>query len=147
MKNKIKKDMFKAMKEKNSLKKNTLQLVLSAITNKEKELKRKLDENEILSVIQKEVKQTNDVKEMSIKANRNDLVEEANNRIKILKKYLPEQLSNDEIKIMVETIIKDVNATSIGDIGKIMGIIIPKIKGKADGSVVNKIVIDKLKSL
>ncbi|MFW6007686.1 MAG: GatB/YqeY domain-containing protein [archaeon] len=147
MKKKIKKDMFQAMKEKNTIKKGVLQLVLAGITNKEKELKKELSDSEILSIIQKEIKQTNDSIEMAIKANRKDLIEESEYKIDILNRYLPEQLTGDEISELVDTIIGDTGASSMEDMGIVMGNIMPKIKGKADGSLVNKIVKEKLSSI
>jgi len=113
---------------------------------KEKDLEKKsqLIDEEIVQVIFSEIKKRKEAIEGFEKGKRMDLVEKEKKEMEILKKYLPEQFSEAEIKKMVKEVIKEVRAESLKDIGKVMGKLMPKLKGKAEGSVVNKIVKELL---
>lgn len=144
LKEKLMDDLKKAMKEKNVVAKNTVQMVRSAILQYEKDNKAELDDDGVLDIIAKEVKKRRDVLPDYEKSGRQDLIDEINAEINILLTYLPEQLTEDEIKVIVEDAIKSVGATSMKDMGKIMGAVMPKTKGRADGKLINKIVKDIL---
>ena len=133
-------DMKDAMRSKNVIKKNTVTMVRAAIQRKEVEERIDLSDDAILEIIAKQLKE----KKMAIdefkKGDRQDLIDLTEKEIEFLLEYLPEQLSEDEIeKIVIETI-EEVNAQSMKDIGLIMKAIMPKVKGKADGNTVNKII-------
>lgn len=133
-------DMKDAMRNKNVIKKNTITMVRAAIQRKEVDERIDLSDDAILEVIEKQLKE----KKMAIdefkKGDRQDLVDLTLEEIEFLLKYLPEQLSEDEIeKIVIETI-EEVNAQSMKDIGLIMKAVMPKVKGRTDGNTVNKII-------
>jgi uncharacterized protein YqeY len=133
-------DMKDAMRSKNVIKKNTVTMVRAAIQRKEVDERIDLSDDAILEIIAKQLKE----KKMAIdefkKGHRQDLIDLTEQEIEFLLEYLPEQLSEDEIeKIVIETI-EEVNAQSMKDIGLIMKAVMPKVKGKADGNTVNKII-------
>lgn len=130
----------------------TLRMLLAAIQNKEKEKKFKekvegdaqLTDEEIIDVISSEIKKRNDAIALYKQGNRPELAEREQKEIGALKKYLPAQLSEDEIKKLVQESIALTNAKEMKDMGKVMGDLNPKIKGKADGATVSKIVKELL---
>ena len=138
MKEILKQELKNAMKEKNVIKKNTLQLVLAGITNKEKDLLRDIDETEQLAIIQKEIKQTEDSLEGAKKANREDLAKEAEIKIDILKSFLPKQLSEDEVSLIINKYI--IEGMTMKDMGKIMSLVKEETTGKADNRLVSQLV-------
>jgi hypothetical protein len=105
----------------------------------------KLTEEEVIEVISSEAKKRKDSIEEFTKGNRQDLVDKEAKELEIIKKYLPEQMSEDAIKEIVEKAIAETGATGPQDTGKVMSKIMPQLKGKADGSVVSKIVGELLK--
>ena len=119
------------MKEKDSLKKEVIQIVRAGVLQIEKDNKiENLDDDSVLSVISKEIKKINDVMPDFEKAGRQDLVDEANKKIELLKAYLPEQLSEAEIEEIVAETIKEVAAQSIRDMGKVMGSVTARLRAK-----------------
>lgn len=136
------------MKEKDTLKKEVIQIVRAGVLQIEKDNKiDNLDDDSVLSVISKEIKKINDVMPDFEKAGRQDLIDEANKKIELLKAYLPEQLSEAEIEEIVAETIKEVGAQSIRDMGKVMGSVTAKTKGKADNKLVSTIVKKLLNNL
>ncbi len=101
-------------------------------------------DEDVLSVIGREVKQRRESIEQFQNANRQDLVDKETKELEILKVYLPEQMSEEEIRQLVQESITQTGASSIQDIGKVMGNLMPKLKGKADGNLVNKLVRESL---
>ena len=101
-------------------------------------------DEDVLSVIAREVKQRRESIEQFQNANRQDLVDKETKELEILKVYLPEQMSEEEIRQLVQESITQTGASSIQDIGKVMGNLMPKLKGKADGNLVNKLVRESL---
>ena len=97
-----------------------------------------------MSVVQKEAKQRRDSIEEFTKAGRQELADKEQKELEILQKYLPEQLSEEEIKKLVDEAISQTGASNISDMGNVMGALMPKTKGKADGSLVSKIVKESL---
>lgn len=156
----LKEDLISAQKAKEEIKVSTLRLLFASILNKEKdkrknlsknesdikilEEKSKLDEKEIIEVINSEIKKRREAISLLEKVKRNELIEAAKKEIAVLEKYLPAQLSEDEIKKIVKETIVQIKAKDIKDMGKVMGALMPKIKGKADGSLVSKIVKESL---
>ena len=148
LKEKIQTDTTQAMKSKDEFATGTLRMVLAAIGSKEKEKKYKeklegdavLADEEIISVLSYEIKKRKDAIALYEKGNRPELAEKEKKEIEIIKKYLPLQLSEEELKKLVEESIAKVGAKEIKDMGKVMADLNPKIKGKADGGEASKII-------
>lgn len=144
LKEQLMEDFKNAMKEKNELKKNTIMMVRSAILQVEKDTQKELSENEIIEIISKELKKRKESVADIEKSGRADLLANINEEIAIIKAYLPEELSKEEIeKVIVETI-AEVGATTMKDMGKVMQAVKAKVAGRADNRVVNEIVRAKL---
>ena len=134
-------DLKNAMKAKNEVKVGTLRLLRAAIKNKEIEKKVKsLSENELLEIIQKQVKQRKDSIEEFKKAARQDLVKKETSEISVLEEYLPKQLTESELKTLVQEAIQTVGAKTKADLGKVMKEVMSRAAGKADGKQINQIV-------
>ena len=140
-------DLKEAMKQKDNILKDTIQMVRAGILQIEKDKKIELEDDGVLEVITKEIKKCNDVLPDFEKSGRQDLIDELNQKLKILKSYLPEQLSVDEINQIVLFAIKEVNAQSMKDMGLVMKIASEKTKGRADGKTVSEIVKNCLQNL
>ena len=144
LKEQLMEDFKNAMKEKQELKKNTIMMVRSAILQVEKDTQKELSENEIIEIISKELKKRRESVADIEKSGRADLLANINEEIEIIKAYLPEELSTEEIeRIIVETI-AEVGATTMKDMGKVMQAVKAKVAGRADNRVVNEIVKAKL---
>ena len=139
-------DLKEAMRNKDVIKRTVLRTVLSEIRNTEIAKQNTLDDSGIEVVITKQAQQRKDSIEAYITAERHDLVEKETQELNILSSYLPEQMSDDEVKEIVKSVIRDVGAENISDMGKVMGAIMPKVRGRADGKVVNGMVTQILKS-
>ena len=137
-------DMKQAMKDKDKLTLSVIRLVKGSIQLEEINKKSILSNDDILSIIIKQVKMRKESIVEFEKANRIDLIEELNKEINILNKYLPIQLSDEELDIIITEVINKVNAKTNSDTGKIMKELVPLIKGKADMSKVNLIIKEKL---
>lgn len=147
LKQKLKEELRQSMLARDVLKTSVLRMLLSAITYYEIQkggAGYEATDEDVLQVIQKEAKQRRDSIEEFKKANRQELVEKETKELEMLQVYLPQQMSEEEIKKLVIEIIKETNAKSIADMGKVMGALMPKVKGKADGGLVSKIVKENL---
>jgi uncharacterized protein len=134
-------DMKQAMKNKEKEKLSVIRMVKAALQNEAIKLgKGQLSEDEELTVLSRELKQRKDSLQEFENAGRSDLVEKAKEEIRILELYMPKQLTEEELTQIVKETIAEVGASSKADMGKVMGAIMPKVKGKADGSLVNKLV-------
>lgn len=147
MKEQLLQELKEAMREKDLIKKNTITLLRSAILQVEKDTQKELSDDEIAGIVAKEVKKRKDSMSDYQKAGRDDIIEDLNKEIEILNKYLPKQLSNEEIEKLVDEAIKTVSATSTRDMGKVMQDLRPKTAGRADGKIVSEIVKEKLNNL
>jgi len=137
-------DMKKALKESEKLKLSTLRLIRAAIKNAEISKKDKLTEDEVIGIVANNLKKLEESLDIFTKGQRPELAEKAKKEIKIVKEYLPEQLSEEEVeKIVKDTIIRS-GFKGLKDIGPAMREIMPQLKGKADGKIVNKMVRDLL---
>jgi len=143
MKEKIANALKQALKEKRGLEIITLRQLLSSIHNEEIEKRRELKEEEINEIIFREIKKREEAMVLYEKGKRDDLAKKEREEIEILKKYLPKMLSEEEISEIVEKTINELSATP-KDFGKIMGIVMTQVKGKADGQTVAGIVKQKL---
>lgn len=139
-------DMKEAMKarEAGKLRLAVIRMVWSTIRNLEIDKKKELTEEEIAGVIAKEVKMRKDSIEEFKKGNRMDLVEQAEQEVEVLLPYLPQQLSEEEVRQVVSDTIAEIGATSPKEMGKVMSALMPKVKGRADGKLVNTIVRELL---
>ena len=140
IKDKLMEDLKLSMKEKDIIRKKTVQSVRASVLQVEKDTKVTLDDEGVIGVIAKEVKKRKDVLPEYEKSGREDLIADLKREIDILMEYLPSQLSQEELDEIVLNSIKEVGATSMKDMGKIMADVMPKIKGRADGKAVNEIV-------
>ena len=143
----LSKDMVEAMKSKDSFTLGVIRMAKGAIQLEGINKKKELSDEEIVSVIAKQIKMRNDSVAEFTKANRIDLVEQNKKEIAILNKYMPEQLSLEEVNKIIEEAFTVVNPTSSKDMGLIMKEVSPKLKGKADMSQVNAIIKEKLAKL
>ncbi len=147
LKQKIQDELKQAMLARESLKVSVLRMLKSSISYYEIQkggAGYEATDEDILSVIQKEAKQRRDSIEEFKKAGRQELVEKETKELEILQVYLPVQMNEEEILTLIDDVVSQVNAKSIQDIGKVMGLLMPKLKGKADMGFVSKIVREKL---
>lgn len=139
----IQNDIKKALKEGEQVKRSVLSMLLSSLHNtaiekgKQDEL---LSDEEVLEVIAAEAKKRKDAIVSFLEGERKDLAEKEKQELALLEEYLPEQLSAEEIEKVVQEVIEQVNATSMGDIGAVMGKAMQRLKGKADGTAVREAV-------
>jgi len=140
LKEKLMEDLKDSMKSKDKIRKDTITMVRAAIKQKEVDERRELSDDDILDIIAKQLKEKRMAIEEFKKGQRDDLVKLTEQEIDILLNYLPEQLTEEEVEKIVFETIKEVNAKSIKDIGIIMKAVMPKVKGRTDGNIVNKIV-------
>ena len=141
----INNDIKEAMKSKDALKLATLRMLKGAIDLERinKKLDKVLDED-IVAIIGKQIKTRKESILEFEKGNRQDLIDKTNEEINILNVYMPEMMTEEEIEVVVMDAINEVNATSIKDMGSVMKIVSPKVKGKADMSLVSQIIKSKL---
>lgn len=144
LKEKLMDDLKNSMKEKNEIRKNTVQMVRAAILQIEKDKGITVEDDKIIEIIAKEVKVKKDALEDFRKGGREDLVSQTDEEISILQEYLPKQLSNEEIKEIVKEVIEAVGATSMKDMGNVMREAKARIGAGADGRTINEIVKELL---
>ena len=142
--NTIKTDMYISMKAGERVKSTALRTALSKIKDKQIEKRDSLNDDEIIKVLRGLVKQRNESIRLYIDADRIDLADNEKLEKKYLETYLPNMLDNEEVKIIVETAIKDLNADSVNDIGKIMPEVMKRGKGLIDGNIARQIVVSLL---
>lgn len=140
----LQEDMKIAMRNKEKEKLLTIRMVRSAIKKAEIDAKEPLSDDEILDVIMREVKQRKDAISEYKKAGRDDLVQKENNELAILESYLPKQLTEEELREVIQTTIQKLGATSKKEMGKVMGAVLSQVKRKADGKTVNRLVQEML---
>ena len=144
MKKKLLEDLKEAMKEKNEIKKNAIQVVRAGILQIEKDKGIELTDEQIIELISKEVKKRKDSIADYEKGGREDLVNQINEEISYLEKYLPKQLTEEEITVIVKQIIAELGATTMKDMGKVMKAAKEKMGVTADGKTINKVVKENL---
>ncbi|MDY0038945.1 MAG: GatB/YqeY domain-containing protein [Desulforhabdus sp.] len=142
----IDQELKAAIREKNEDKRDAIRSLLTAIKNKEKELKRLPNDTEIQQLIATQIKQRRESAEQYNKAGRKDLADKEDHEISILQTFLPEALTPEQLNELIEGAIKEADARFPKDMGKVMKILMPKIAGRADGKQVNELVRAKLQS-
>jgi hypothetical protein len=133
-------DMKQAMKQQDKFRLSVIRMLRSAVKNQEIERKKTLDDSEITDILVSELKQRKDSLHEFEKAGRSDLAEKVKAEIAVINEYLPQQLTEEELKAIVQQTIQETGASSRADMGKVMAAIMPKIKGRADGKLVNQMV-------
>ncbi|HOP73240.1 MAG TPA: GatB/YqeY domain-containing protein [Thermoclostridium caenicola] len=140
LKERLLNDLKDAMKAKDTVRKDTIQLIRSAILQVEKDKHVTLGDDEIADILARELKNRREALSDIEKSGRADAKEKAEREIEIILDYMPRQLTRDELESIVREAIAETGAISLKDIGKVMKAVMPKVKGRADGSAVNEIV-------
>ena len=144
MKERLQKELIEAMKSKNKMKIDVIKLVKATIQNEEINLKKELTDEEVLSIITKQVKMRKDALADFEKAGREDLINQYNSEIEILNEYLPKELTEDEARKIIDEAFDIVKPTSQADMGKIMKEVSSKLKNRFDMSKASAIIKEKL---
>ena len=140
-------DLKDAMRNKDAIKRTVIRTLLSEISNAEIAAQKDLQESDIEGVMSKQAQQRKDSIEAYDEAGRQDLVDKETAELNIISEYLPEQMTEVEIEGIIAETLNKVDATGPSDMGKVMGALMPLVKGRADGKVVNAMVTAKLKNL
>lgn len=140
LKEQLLEDMKDAMKKKDTVRKNAIQMARAAILQTEKDNRITLDDDGVTDVIAKEVKKRRDVLPEYERSGREDLVRDLKVEIDTLMKYLPQQLTEEELEAIVRQTVEETGASSPRDMGRVMQAVMPKVRGRADGKMVNAIV-------
>ncbi|WP_461612677.1 GatB/YqeY domain-containing protein [Clostridium sp. Marseille-QA1073] len=144
LKDRLQEDWKNALKEKEKFKASVISMAKAAILQVEKDNKSSLNDDQVIEVLAKEVKQRRDALQEFEKGNRQDLVDSTNAEIDILLQYLPQQLTEDEIREIVRESAVKLGANSMKDMGKVMAAVRPSTNGRADGKIVSQIVKEYL---
>ncbi|OIN98917.1 aspartyl-tRNA amidotransferase [Candidatus Desantisbacteria bacterium CG_4_10_14_0_8_um_filter_48_22] len=137
-------DLKEALKNKQERRLSAIRFLRSLVQRREIDKRVPLTDEEILDIIQKNIKQRKEVFPNYERMNRQDLLEKEKEEVAVLEKYLPQQLSKEELQVIVDEAIKETGAATPRDIGKVMGVLMPKVKGKADGKLVGELVKARL---
>ena len=137
-------EMKQAMKTNDKIRLSTIRMIRSSSKNKEIELRRKLEDEDIFKVIQGMVRKGEESIEQFQAGGRNDLVEKEKMEIEILKSFLPQPISQEEIIKIIDETIQETQSSSLKDLGKVMKAVMPRLGGKADGKVINQLVKERL---
>ena len=140
-------DLKNAMKSGDAITKDTVRLIRSAVQNAEIEKQGDLDDTDVSLVLGKMAKQYRDSITVYREAKRDDLVTKEETELAVVMRYLPEQMSADDVRAIAKTVAAEVDATGPGDKGKVMSKLMPQVRGKADGSMVNTVVGELLDAL
>ena len=141
---KIEEALKNAIREKNETAKDALRMLLTSVKVKEKEIRRQPSETEIHQLISSLIKQRHDSVEQYEKGGRADLAQKEEDEIRVLKAFLPQQLSLEELEKAVGEAVLEAGATSLKDMGRVMKILMPKVAGRAEGKTVNDLVRSRL---
>ena len=144
IKAKITEDMKEAMRAKDQERLNIIRLIMAAFKQVEVDQRITLEDEHVLSILDKMLKQRRESIAQFQTANRADLVQKEENEVKVIQQYLPKALSPEEIKELIDSAIKESGATSIRDMGKVMSLVKPKVQGRADVASVSNQIKDRL---
>ena len=148
LRSKIPEDLKNALRNKNAVELSVLRMLQSAIRNKEIEKnKSELTDEEVIEVITSEIKKRRESIEGYMKGRRQDLADKENSELEVLMKYMPKQLTEEEVREEVRKAIQEAGVNNSKELGKVMKVIIPRTKGKADGAMVNRVVREELEKL
>ena len=144
LKERLTEEMKEAMKAKDKGRLSAIRMVRAAIRDKEIEKRNELDDGAVLEVIANQIKKRKDAIALAQQAGRDDLVESETAEVEVLEAYLPAQLTETQIEALAVQVIEEIGATSMRDMGKVMGQLIPQVRGQADNALVSQIVRNKL---
>ncbi|HKI49349.1 MAG TPA: GatB/YqeY domain-containing protein [Desulfobacteria bacterium] len=144
LKEKLLSDLKGAMKSKDSLKVDTLRLLISEIKNKEIDLREELGDGAITALLTTQIKRRKEAAGMFEQGGRADLKEKEEKEMAILQAYLPEQVGEEELKQRIQAVIAETSAQGLKDMGNVMKVVVPEFKGKAEGDQIRKIVTELL---
>jgi len=144
LEDKLLEEMKLAMKANDKIRLSTIRMIRSSLKNKEFELRRKLDDEDVIKVIQGMVRKGEESIEQFQAGGRNDLVDKEKAEVEILKSYLPQPLSQEEMIQIIDETIRETQSSSLKDLGKVMKAVMPRLGGKADGKVINQLVKERL---
>lgn len=144
LKDKLQQDLKEAIRSRDAQRKSVIRMCLSAIQRAEVEQGGELEEPALVAVLQKEAKQRRDAIEQFEDADRPDLLEAEKDELVILESYLPQMLSRDEIAEEARQVIEEVDASGMKDLGAVMRVLMPQMKGRAEGRLVNQVVRELL---
>ena len=147
MKEKIRKDLQQAIREKKELHISTLRLIIAEIERKEKEKGEVVTEEIFYRLLQGMIRKRKEAKEQYLKAAREDLAQKEEKEIEIISSYLPKQMTEDEIRKEVKNVISEIKPSGPKDLGKLMGILMKRLSGKASGALVSSIAKEELSKL
>ena len=139
LKERLLEDLKIAMRDKDVIRKNTVQMARAAVLQVEKDNRVTLDDDGILDILAKEVKKRRDSMPEFEKSGRQDLIDSLKTEIEVLLQYLPQQLTEEELEPIVRQAVEEIGAASVKDMGKVMQAVMPKVKGRADGKMINRI--------
>jgi uncharacterized protein len=138
LKQTIQENRIRAMKEKDTMARSVLGMLISAIKNEEIDTKEEMSDEQVQTIVLRQIKQLNDAKKDFLSGERNDLVEKTNQEIAVLEAYAPAQLSDEELQAIVQSTIQDMNAEGMSMMGAVMGTVMGKVKGQANGNRVKE---------
>lgn len=144
LKQTIKDDIIKYMKSRDKIRLTTLRTLMADVKNKEMDSKREIEENELVGIIEKTIKQLNETLDYARQSNKAEIISESEISIEMLSIYMPKQLTDDEAKAIIIEVIAQNGFKGKGDMGKVMKAIMPKLKGQYDSRKVNPLVIQLL---
>jgi uncharacterized protein YqeY len=136
LKEKLLADMKEALRAKDSLRLNTIRSVISAIKNQEIDLRKDIEEEEILTLVTREVKKRKEASALFKEGGRTDLMEKEDQEMVVLQVYLPEQVSEEVLRKRIQEVISEIGAEEMKDFGRIMKVLVPEFKGKADNALI-----------
>jgi uncharacterized protein len=144
VKTRLQNELKAAMVSKDNHRRDVIRLLQSAIKQVEIDTRKDLSNDDVVTIVQKEVKKRRESIDEAQKAGRTDIVDSETAELKILEVFLPQQMSRDEIVVLAKEAIAASGATSVKEMGKVMGHLMPKVKGQADGTLVNQVVKELL---
>ena len=147
LRDQIPEDLKSALRQKKSLELSVLRMLQASIKNKEIDNKGKLSDEQVVQVISSEIKKRREAEQEYIKVGRKDAAETERMEVDILMKYMPQQLSEEEITAKSLEVISEVGASGLKDLGAVMKAVMSQLKGKADGKLINRIVKDELEKM
>ena len=147
MRDKLEDDIRQSMRDRNQARLDALRFLKSAVQAAEKTGGESLDDARMVDVVAKQVNDRRESIRMFREGNRTDLVSKESAELQVLEEYLPPQMSREELESLIQELVSQVGATSIRDKGKLMGRLMPQVKGKADGAIVNELATQILESL
>ncbi|MTT32510.1 GatB/YqeY domain-containing protein [Terrilactibacillus sp. BCM23-1] len=137
-------DLKQAMRDRDKVKLSVIRMIKTSITNESIKHGKELSDDDVLTVLSRELKQRKDSLQEFENAGRQDLIEGVQKEIEVVNLYMPEQLSKDDLQTIIDETISEIGAVSKSDMGKVMSALMPKVKGKADGKLVSSLVQSRL---